>query len=155
MWLRLRRSPEIDNRLFSNSIPGPIALSAPLECGAVFNHCPRLLGKDDAAILVFFYRKDQALPVPNDGSMELIPVSPGGHRCFAVGTVALYSVPGQTGTTESSRLHSQIRIAMLDVQDDIARPLGQASFIALFPCSREIRVQWRADSGSDQKQRRD
>jgi hypothetical protein len=145
--LKHRRFPKIDSCLFSSSIWGPIALPASLQRGSVLNQPPRLFGKDDAPILVLFNSEDQAKSAPGDGSMELIPVCPGGHRCPAIGAVALHSVPGRPGISERGSFHSQIRIAVVDVQGDITCPPWRAAFIALFPCSSKIRARWRADCG--------
>jgi hypothetical protein len=130
-------------------------LADTLQRGAVVYQRPGFFGKQHAPILVLFHSEDQARTAPSDGSMELIPVSPGGHRCLAIRAVALHSVPRRPGTPQNRSLHNQVRIAVIDLQRDIACPLWRTAFAALFPCSREIRVRWRADSGRGQKQRRE
>jgi hypothetical protein len=110
---------------------------------------------EDAAIFMFFDRKLKALTVPNDGSIELVPISPGRHRCNAIDAVALHSVPRRPGSSEGGSLHDQIGTAVIDVSDDIARSFWHASFVALLPCSREVRLRWQADAGRGKKKRRE
>jgi hypothetical protein len=59
-------------------------------------------------------------------------------RCLAIGAVALHSVPGRPGTSEPRSLNNQVRIALVDVQSDVACPLWCTAFVALFPCSEKL-----------------
>src|SRR5579862_8121824 len=100
---------------------------------------------------MFFNGEDQVLTIPNDRCMELIPVGPGGYGHLAVGCVALHCVPWCGGSADDGSLHGQLRIAVLDVQGDIACSPWHRAFVALCPCAGKIRVWLRADSGRGHK----
>ena len=149
------RLPEIDKRCSSSVCRHARILSIYLEFGFILDQRPRLFRNDDAALFMFFDRKHQALILPDDRGVELIPVSPGRHRCAAIGAVTLHSVPRRPGTSENGSFHNQVGTVMIDVSDDIVCPFWHASFVALLPCSRERWFLWGANSSKGKRKRRE
>ena len=109
------------------------SLSLSFEGGAILNQRPGLPGMKNATIFMFLDREDQALPVPYDGRMELIPVRSSGNRGLAIGAVALHSVSWRPGRPKGIGFNNQDGIAIIDVESYIAHALGRASFVTLFP----------------------
>src|ERR1700722_3962927 len=148
--LRFRDFTQINNHVFSS----PLAIPASLERRAIFNQRPRLLGKDDPSILMFFHGEDQRRTAPGNRRMELIAIGAGGYGRLTIHRVVLQRVLRYSTTAPDGSFDGQLGIAVVDVQSHIALATWRRAFVTLFPRPRKIWICCPAHSGSNHKQHR-